>query len=391
MANDLLKQLGLVKEEENDTPVMLRNPNVIESSVKPSESAPVFDTDQQQTAEGLMGHLATPREANFTAPVIQIPTNNDNYKYMKELDDKLVNLQDTYKKELADAEDRKFKSQIWAAIGNAVPGIVAGATAMNTKASVTPSHAIKVEASDPTSRVDSKYKTDYEGMLQRYKTLKEGQLTPKDVLQARIAQSYLDQGAARLNANVENTDRNAGIRVGAAILKDQKENELSDKQSEQIAGYDEAIGSLNEIKRLKKNIDTGPLANIRNKVAYTMGVDDPNVTSLRSEIVDSLASKIRTLSGTAASDAERKTLSFTMPDISANDETFNRQVEDAIKRVERAKMIREKTLSEKQGKNVKGYSNKESNKVEIKREYSPSRNQTRITYSDGTVEIKDGK
>lgn len=348
MANEFLKAIGVLPKDDEES-VMLQQPTEIPVS-EPSR-APAAPLNVQQAIEPLL----VPREANYQAPQISVPQAVDNSKAISDLDEKLLALQENYKKELADAEDRKFKSQIWAAAGNYLPGVVAGATAMNTKASVKPAEMQKVEASDPTGRVDKKYNTDYEGLIQRYKTLKDGQLTPKDMLYANIAQANLNMGANRLNSNIENTDRNAGLRGVSLIKKAEKDDELSDKQTGEISNYNMALSSLKRTRDMQKGVDTGPIAELRNRLAKKVGWDDPKVSTLRAQIVNDLSERVKQLSGTAASDRERAALAFTLPSLSDNEKTFESLLNLAEKRIQEAKSINEETIRTKQGKNVEGY------------------------------------
>ena len=391
---DILDKFGPQQEQEIPFAPPVQEEVVTESVKVPNEPSVTQETPAQLTANDLLSQYAQPRDANYKAPRIQIPDlAKGPTKEQSDILNKLATLQSEYKTNLADAEDRKFKSDMLSNIGNILPTIVAGATAMNTKANVTPAKLPEMKIANPVEGVDKRFKTEYEGLLNQYKSLKEGGLTPKDLLYANIAQAQLDNSTNRLNTNIENTDRNAGIRVGQAKLKDQKENELSDKQVETIADYDQALASFGRTRDLKQGIDTGPVADLRNQLAKKVGWDDPKVTKLRSQILNDLSERIKQLSGTAASDTERKHLAFTLPSMADNEDTFNELLDLAETRVREAKQMREEAYRRKQGKNVEGYSvpnqaAQPTQKTVVKNERNKKTGQTRITYSDGTQEIK---
>jgi hypothetical protein len=85
------------------------------------------------------------------------------------------------KKEMEHAENRQFNAEVWAALGNSLPGAVAGATAMNTKAHVKAPELNKITVDDLTAKVQNKYKPDLDSLLQQYKSI-----TNRDLEKAKI-------------------------------------------------------------------------------------------------------------------------------------------------------------------------------------------------------------
>lgn len=365
MANslDFLKQLaGQNDEEENTTPLMLQNPAVVEANRIPSSlpsapvQAPVVGNSPIDVHQRVNDALSSQIAPEYVAPQIAKPEVDPQVrKNQQAILDKLTGLDSEYKKNLQDAEDRKFKSELWATLGNYLPGVVAGATAMNTKAAVHAPNVPKITARDAVGEVNAKYKTDYEKLNDLYKSLKAGELTPKDELNRQTTNAYLKQGEFRQNSTNANQKTSAQLRGLGLENKSEKDSELSDKQIESLSGYDDTLTSLNRIREQKKKVDTGPLADKRNKLAAKLGMDDPEVTSLRSEVIDTLAAKIKALSGTAANESEVNRLKVTLPDINDSDEIFERKLKDAEKRIKEAKAIRENHYKTKQGKNVQGY------------------------------------
>jgi hypothetical protein len=386
MANDILKQLGLIpEEEENLSPVMLQNPAVVENA------APIHQIPVQNNVETTPGPINVSSQiqkalanqqgiGKIVAP--QIPAVQEDpeerkarMEREKAIFDKLNGLDTEYKKQMQDADDRKFNSSIFAAIGNYLPQAIAGATAMNTKAAVQAPNLPKITPTDDTGRVSSKYKTDYENLLNQYKAIKDGKLTAKDELNRLTTNAYLQAGADKQNSTNANAATNANLRGTGLGLKAEKDSELSDKQVESLAGYDDTLTSLNRIREQKKKVPTGPLQDRRNKIASHLGIDDPEVTSLRSEVIDTLAAKIKALSGTAANESEVKRLQVTLPEIGDSDEVFERKLNDAEKRIKEARKIREDHYRSKQGKNVEGYN-------------QPKTNEETKTLPDGSTYVK---
>jgi cytochrome c556 len=363
---DFKKLLGI----EEETPVMLQQPEPVAPVAAPVV-APAPEGVEQQTAASLLSQYAEPRAANFQAPKIQIPAADPTIaaeQAKREADalERLKSLDADYKANMADAERRRFNSEIFATLGNYLPGIIAGATAMNTKASVKPADVPKIAARDTTGEVERKYKTDYEKLLEEYKAVKgkkDGQLTPKDQLTASIAQAYLEQGAARLNSNIENTDRNAGIRVGTAQLADQKANELTDKQVEAQTDLDNTLSEIGKVtKEAEKFKDyLGP-----NKAAYESlkegrfgaivpGKINEDYVKFRADAKALQGQYQKVISGLTVSDKEREELKSYIPNVEMPFETFKASAKAFEDRVNKLRKQTKGNQSKYQGKNVQGY------------------------------------
>jgi hypothetical protein len=267
----------------------------------------------------------------------------EEFKAMREQDQKAL--------EDARSMDRKMK--IGGAIGDSLATIINARGQMNVKAQGGVREGAGLgkmaEAFANTPNVESDIKSRRDDLMAQYKALKGsgGAMTPYQELALQLQRERLglqdrsEEGKSeRARANLE--------------LKKVGMDRPSDKQTEGLDAYAQARQSLARVKELKKDIDTGPLADLRNAAATKVGINDPNVTALRTEILDTLASKIKALSGTAANEAEVKRLAVTLPQMNDNDTVFNRQVEDALTRLNEAEQIRIKSL-EKQGKNVENF------------------------------------
>ena len=203
----------------------------------------------------------------------------------------------------------------------------------------------------------------------------------------RIAQAdrRLEQGDEKEKGKQQRFDR-------AQDFKEKEKQELSDKQTEQLADYDNALELLADADKFKKNVDTGFVTNMSDKMRSYVGKGDIAVSDLKMAIGETLAQKVKSLSGTAVSDQERKFISeISLPTINDDDEEFKAKLKRAVDTINKAKQARIDAFK-KQGKDPSAFeANGKQQKSVTKKQYSPSRNQTKLIYSDGTEEIVDGQ
>lgn len=131
----------------------------------------------------------------------------------------------------------------------------------------------------------------------------------------------------------------------------EKEARLSDKQIAQVTEFDDALSSIDSIKRQKDEFDTGPVSSAQSKVAGFFGIDDSKKSAFKAQVQDDLARYIKSISGGAVSDQERAFLIENLPTMSDNDETFKAKLDVVEKRLRKN---RENFLgnAEKAGKRV---------------------------------------
>jgi hypothetical protein len=141
---------------------------------------------------------------------------------------------------------------------------------------------------------------------------------------------------------------------GMAEVAERKRVMLSDGQVKTIAQYDSFIDALKDIQARKSQIDTGPVAARRNRLAGAIGLDDPQVSSFRATVGDSLATYIRGLSGAAVSDKERAFLLGNVPKLEDNDAVFSAKLNAVMERLQRLREM-EIDLFGRQGKDVSGF------------------------------------
>lgn len=136
--------------------------------------------------------------------------------------------------------------------------------------------------------------------------------------------------------------RSLDIREQSLAHRVQEGDEPSDKQTGEIGAYNEALTMLDKIKEIKttKGIDTGPVAAKLNTAARFFGIDDPDVSTLRQDLMETLAKKIQAISGAAASEQEADRLKATLPNFEDNDEQFMAKLENAVLNLSLAKGLR---------------------------------------------------
>lgn len=275
-------------------------------------------------------------------------------------------LNDQRRKDIDDAASRQLKGNLINALASNIGNIVGGAQAMNTKASVTPAKVQGIELPDLQAIVEKKYKPEQEQLMAQYKALKDANQPMTEYQRQMLAGMAEQRDIQRLNA--QNAMERFGKTHDRLLTKqewqEQEKNELSDKQTDALTAYDDTKAAFARIKSAKEKIDTGPFASKRNQLASAVGVDDPDVTSLKAELIDTLAQKIKALSGTAANESEVKRLQVTLPELSDNDKVFERKLADAERRVEEARQIRTEAFR-KQGKDPSRFENKPSGTVRI--------------------------
>jgi hypothetical protein len=261
-------------------------------------------------------------------------------------------MQDQDRKDLEDARSSDRNLKMGGAIGDALATFVNARGQMNVKAP-----GVQVQQGAGLGKIADMFatapdiasdaKSRQENLLAQYKLLHSGEMTPYQQMALALADK-------RLGLQTEQ-EKGKGIRHGENVeLRKEAMYRLSDKQADEINNYDETLSSLFRTKDLKTGLETGPISEFRNIVASKIGIDDPRVSALRAQTVDTLAERINALSGTAASAQEVARLKGTLPSLGDSNEVFLRKLEDAETRIKEAREIRLKTFA-KQGKNVEAF------------------------------------
>lgn len=136
-------------------------------------------------------------------------------------------------------------------------------------------------------------------------------------------------------------------------------DELSDKQTESIAGYDKLLGLTDSILAKKQAIDTGPLAARQSSIAQFFGIDDSKKSAFKADVTDNLSQYIKSLSGLTVSDRERQALMNVVPKMEDNDQTFMTKLKSFQDRVNLYRSTELKAI-QSQGKNIDTFPSKEA-------------------------------
>lgn len=204
-----------------------------------------------------------------------------------------------------------------------------------------------------------------------YRVSKPMQDLVVQTMKADLQEQKMKQQEQRLRQADERLDiyreREEGKNVRFKRSQDFKEaekQEISDKQTEQLAGYDEALGLLSDAVDMKADTDTGFITNISDKMRSMVGKQDVKVSDLKMTIGETLAQKVKALSGTAVSDKEREFIeSISLPSINDDDKQFNAKLKRAIETLEKAKKNRIEAYK-KQGKDPSAFEDKtKSNEI----------------------------
>lgn len=371
---NLMDQLSNLQIEGIDNPVL--DPNMTVEQLQQRANEPFIFAPGQEPQPALRNEITPPVPTMVQEKQAEQVQNNfvknppttlsgaENKEDMTLKPESLLteyqNLMKNSDQELEDARNADRNRLLVGALGDALGTYLNAKGQMNVKA---PGVQVKQgvgaldlaqkfnQLPDAQKSIDSKRKA----LLEQYKALAKaqgGDLTAYQKQSLQLQKDRMDL-QRELEAGRENrSDKNMSLR-------EKQQNRISDKQLDALDSYDQTLNSFARIKELKSKIDTGPIAEKRNAAARLVGLDDPNVTALRTEILDTLATKIKALSGTAANESEVKRLAVTLPELSNSDEVFNRKLEDAEQRIKEAYEIRKKSY-EKQGKDVSSFKKEES-------------------------------
>lgn len=413
--NELAKLFGVKEEEEKKTPIMTQEALVpkMPEPTQPSE-LPTIDNALSPKERYIETQVVPARQ--IVVPQIggyqeTAQERQDRLDREKALTDRLDKAKVDYQAALDDAKNREFKQSLWAALGNNLPNIIAGATAMNTKAAVKPLDLGKVQVDDLQSAVDKRYKTDYEKILGQYKQLASGNLTPKDRanLEARAASMALTAQAIQGN----NEQRAASAR-NAEEDRFEKKVETLGKATENNA---RAYNSLNAIDDVLKssgisdidnlNVKNGKVLNKEGKEVDLPGVSIPGLgrVTIGNDKAQNLESTMSTVFNTELKD--RSGASVTSPELERLKTEFGQgkfnteaQMVSALQRYKKlvgqalaaAEARYEAPILEEYksrgGITSENFKPKNSEKTVVKTLRNKKTGQIKYIYSDGSEEVK---
>jgi len=239
-------------------------------------------------------------------------------------------------------------------------------------------------------------------------------LTRGDVEKSRLYTSILGGAVSTTNQDANAQSKKDALRVREQGIKDGgKGAEVKQKVLEDIRDIDNVMNSISRIRPLKQKLSTGPLDSRVGKYGGMLkegmnetfgtkfGVDKERI-KFEQEVGINLASYVLAMSGKASTDTERAFLRDNMVDVNDTDTRF----EEKLNNLETYMKSKRDIIQKEQGfygrevppsPNVQGNDSTPppksggAKKAIKSKQYSAARNQTRISYTDGTVEVLDGK
>lgn len=148
-------------------------------------------------------------------------------------------------------------------------------------------------------------------LLPQLKSMVDGEMTEYQRRSLELAEQRLDLGY----------DKEGRMKDTLNWSKTEKD-ELSDAQAKDLYAIDNSMGALGEIKELKALNGTGPIEGRIANWRLASGLDDAKMSVFKLKLGRQLANYVKSISGTAASDAERANLELVLPNAKHDDATF---------------------------------------------------------------------
>ena len=231
-------------------------------------------------------------------------------------------------------------------------------------------------------RVQGTQAQDLKTIMDQYRMLSGGgEMNPYQKANLELQKQRLELQQGKEGRLTKKTDK--------AI---EKQEELSENEVKTVTAFDTGEQVLDDIDNLVKTTSVentlGPYAsrleNAKSAVPYMEKSED--FVKVQQLVGTQLADYVKSISGAQVSEEEAQRLLKNIPNVEDKPKEFKTKLKE-FKRL--LSMYREKYVSNV-GKQKEG-AKKFSKRVVSKRQYSPSRNQTKVTYSDGSEETLDGK
>ena len=254
---------------------MKQNPNDLKAfleALKPAPEsdvqipfAPVMPDELAQAAQLEAIQQAPAPVQNIEKPIVRAPAAQEPLKQAtaptapeapeavetdgSRLERLMKDLNEQRNKEREDAASRQMKANIFKAIGESIGGMVSGAQAMNTKASVKAGPAPTINVGDLVADVDKRFSDDRKSLLDEYKALKSSQksqgLTPYQ--EAMISLAMGNQGLKKDMFDQSHVERkNDKIRLDKEN-QDKRVTQVSDKVAK--SGLQSLEGTIYQIEQ----------------------------------------------------------------------------------------------------------------------------------------------
>jgi hypothetical protein len=140
------------------------------------------------------------------------------------------------------------------------------------------------------------------------------------------AANVMHEETYRQGKSLTRRDDTIGIQRDTLDLKKLKASELSDKQVSQHAAVKKVLATIEDIKRLKPGVNTGPVAAKWQGFLALFGKAPSDFVQMKTATTTVIANYIKSMSGTAVSNQERRLLMNAIPRVEDDDKTFNDKI-----------------------------------------------------------------
>ena len=235
--------------------------------------------------------------------------------------------------------------------------------------------------------------------------IKDQSLGQKTLTEAQKAQQEIEKlkEAGKNARQAENIAlRENALELGKDKFNWQKieKNELSEKQVDRISGMNTTLDSLDKLEGMK-TFSTGPLTGRIEAAKRFLGEGDAKKTAMAAQLRMILSQYGKSISGAAIAEPEMKRLEMQLPQETDSNEQFAAKLANFKDEIENSRVRVLDDIS-KSGRDVKSFVKRDSidelkqkysgqGKQIVRKQYSPSRNQTKVIYSDGSEEIVEGR
>lgn len=275
--------------------------------------------------------------------------------------------------------------------------------------------------SDPNSSVSKAYR-DYAktlganvgnnvpaSQLETLRPLIEKQASLEEARMARAenrADRALDRDLRMKELSAKTDDDIVKLEKKEVLKEDREIKKENRKTREQLnvaeTGLEKQLRDLEETQKMFKTYSkgsiggTGPLVTIGGATKIASAKTQMLDSAFKGLNLDTMSKLFAGMSRAVDSDAERRAFEAAQPSLSNDDEVneniFKRKIEATKSLLEKTKRARSQYDKFGDFAEQSPQTPQDTGKKQIvKRDYSPSRDQTRVTYSDGSVELLSGK
>lgn len=284
---------------------------------------------------------------------------------------------------LAEARKTDRMLKVGGALGDALATYLNAKSQMNVKAP-----GVQVQQGAGLDKVAEMFATSpeiasdiaqrREALMKQYAELAKGERAQARLSSEEKRADIADKRARELaQMQIEGELKAAGIKASGKgaltpyqqLMEDryqEKATKLSDKQTSELEGLDNALKALDEVETAKSGVNTGRYAS-----AFQAGKDiipgmeaDPDFVALRQLSGTQLFDYVKAQSGVSYSAKELQQLKNNMPNEDDDDNTFMTKLNTVRKIIERKRQTKLGAF-EKQGKNVKEFKQEPSAKKAV--------------------------